>query len=139
MLGPIGTLVGGLLGAGYGTYQEFFADNNVRGGNRNFSMDDGIIKFNPKDKFTKVDDATMIAGTNVNGNKDLAKAITGNSTVKHTHEDQTITIRFEGISEDIAKKIVDEPEIRRKINNALLAERANVGSGGKMSPNPKFV
>jgi hypothetical protein len=38
-------------------------------------MDDGVIKFNKKDKFMKVNDSTMIAGTNENGNKDLAKAL----------------------------------------------------------------
>jgi hypothetical protein len=38
-------------------------------------MNDGVIKFNKKDKFMKVNDSTMIAGTNENGNKDLAKAL----------------------------------------------------------------
>ena len=40
-------------------------------------MNDGIIKFHPNDKFMKVNDSTMIAGTNVDGNKQLARAITG--------------------------------------------------------------
>ena len=39
-------------------------------------MNDGIVKFNKADKFTKVSDSTMIAGTNVDGNKKLARAIT---------------------------------------------------------------
>jgi hypothetical protein len=39
-------------------------------------MNDGIVKFNRSDKFTKVNDSTMIAGTNVDGNKKLARAIT---------------------------------------------------------------
>jgi len=39
-------------------------------------MNDGIVKFNKSDKFTKVNDSTMIAGTNVDGNKKLARAIT---------------------------------------------------------------
>ena len=42
-------------------------------------MNDGIIKFHPNDKFMKVNDSTMIAGTNVDGNKQLARAITGGS------------------------------------------------------------
>jgi hypothetical protein len=37
-------------------------------------INDGVI-FNKNDKFTKVNDGTMIAGTNENGNKSLANAI----------------------------------------------------------------
>ena len=40
-------------------------------------MNDGLIKFNPADKFMQVNDSTMIAGTNVDGNKKLARAIGG--------------------------------------------------------------
>ena len=40
-------------------------------------MNDGLIKFNPADKFMQVNDSTMIAGTNVDGNKKLARAISG--------------------------------------------------------------
>jgi hypothetical protein len=40
-------------------------------------MNDGIVKFHPTDKFMQVNDSTMIAGTNVDGNKKLARAITG--------------------------------------------------------------
>jgi hypothetical protein len=39
-------------------------------------VDDGVIQFNPADKFLRVNDSTMIAGTNVNGNQALANAIT---------------------------------------------------------------
>jgi hypothetical protein len=44
-------------------------------------MNDGIIKFHPSDTFMRVNDSTMIAGTNVDGNKKLARAITGGSGV----------------------------------------------------------
>ena len=40
-------------------------------------MNDGLIKFNPADKFMQVNDSTMIAGTNQDGNKKLARAIGG--------------------------------------------------------------
>jgi hypothetical protein len=40
-------------------------------------MNDGLIKFNPADKFMQVNDSTMVAGTNVDGNKKLARAISG--------------------------------------------------------------
>lgn len=40
-------------------------------------MNDGIVKFHPSDKFMQVNDSTMIAGTNIDGNKKLARAING--------------------------------------------------------------
>lgn len=56
----LGAGIGGVLGLGKGIYDNF--------------VNDGVI-FNPKDKFMKVNDGTMIAGTNVDGNKSLAKAL----------------------------------------------------------------
>lgn len=55
-----GAIIGGIGGLGYGIYDEV--------------VNDGVM-FNPKDKFLKLNDGSMIAGTNVNGNKDLANAI----------------------------------------------------------------
>jgi hypothetical protein len=40
-------------------------------------MNDGIVRFHPSDKFMQVNDSTMIAGTNVDGNRKLAQAISG--------------------------------------------------------------
>ena len=50
-----------------------FSDNKQKA----TQVNDGVIQFHGNDKFMNVDDNTMIAGTNVNGNKDLAKAMTG--------------------------------------------------------------
>jgi hypothetical protein len=66
----IGTAIGGLIGAGIGAW----------GGGKaadldTYGVDDGIVQFNKNDKFTKVNDSTMIAGTNKNGNKDLAQVL----------------------------------------------------------------
>jgi hypothetical protein len=66
----IGTAIGGLIGAGLGAW----------GGGKaadldTYGVDDGIVQFNKDDKFTKVNDSTMIAGTNKNGNKDLAQVL----------------------------------------------------------------
>ena len=56
-------------------------ENVTTGTGANFEdaliMNDGLIKFNPADKFMQVNDSTMIAGTNVDGNKKLARAIGG--------------------------------------------------------------
>jgi hypothetical protein len=40
-------------------------------------MNDGLIRFNPRDKFMQVNDGTMIAGTNVDGNRRLARQLSG--------------------------------------------------------------
>lgn len=40
-------------------------------------MNDGIVRFNPRDKFMQVNDSTMIAGTNVDGNRRLARKLSG--------------------------------------------------------------
>lgn len=61
-----GALAGGALGKFGGDY---FNQDEVP------TINDGIVKFNKNDKFTKVDDSTMIAGTNENGNKELAKSM----------------------------------------------------------------
>ena len=47
-----------------------------RSSNDALIMNDGVVQFNKADKFMKVSDSTMIAGTNVDGNKKLARAIT---------------------------------------------------------------
>lgn len=49
-------------------------------------VNDGIIKFNKKDKFMKVNDSTMIAGTNENGNAKLAKTLSTNLSDKEASE-----------------------------------------------------
>jgi hypothetical protein len=65
-LGGTGALLGGLGG-------KYFGD--MANQDEVASVNDGIIKFNKNDKFTKVNDSTMIAGTNENGNKDLARTL----------------------------------------------------------------
>jgi hypothetical protein len=40
-------------------------------------INDGLINFNPRDQFMQVNDGTMIAGTNVDGNKKFASALNG--------------------------------------------------------------
>jgi hypothetical protein len=73
MFGPWGAAIGGVLGGLYGAYDEFIAKGEeVKESTER--INDGVV-FNPKDKFMKVNDSTMIAGTNENGNKSLAKAI----------------------------------------------------------------
>lgn len=41
------------------------------------TIKDGIINFHPSDKFMRVNDSTMIAGTSVDGNRKLARSLNG--------------------------------------------------------------
>ncbi len=65
----IGAAVGGVAGLAKGLYDEFAAGST--------QVNDGIVQFNQRDKFMKVNDSTMIAGTNENGNKKLAQTLSG--------------------------------------------------------------
>ena len=71
-LGPFGTLLGGWLGSKAGGWVGgLFDEGEETTANK---VNDGVL-FNPRDKFLKLNDGAMIAGTNANGNKDLANAI----------------------------------------------------------------
>jgi hypothetical protein len=62
---PLGALIGGGLGA-WGGGELTDLDT--------YGIDDGVM-FNPRDKFLKLNDGAMIAGTNENGNQSLADAM----------------------------------------------------------------
>jgi hypothetical protein len=74
MIGPWGTAIGAVLGGLYGGISAYNSKPNPQENQNAIPMHDGVI-FNPKDKFMKINDGAMIAGTNVNGNNNLAKAI----------------------------------------------------------------
>lgn len=81
MFGPWGAAIGGVLGGLYGAYDEFVVKSKEakkEAGsppeNNMYGIGDGVM-LNPKDKVTKLNDGTMVAGTNENGNSKLANAI----------------------------------------------------------------
>lgn len=76
VIGPLGTYLGGTLGTYLGgTIGKMFAGDNKKV----IKEDDAVIKFNDNDKFMKVNDSTMIAGTNAGGNRKLADSLAGNN------------------------------------------------------------
>lgn len=159
--GPVGAAIGGLLG-GVGGYfgGEAFADwingmyggetkpayQGYQGGNYGSAIDrtavlnDGVI-FNPKDKFIKLNDA-LIAGTNVNGNKDLAKAMVNNGgEVEHRFNDMNINININanGLDNEIGENLLNKREFIRSMQTKIQEEiRINL-AGGKLNPNPLKV
>jgi hypothetical protein len=142
MLGPYGALVGGAIGAGVGTYDEYvtkaeqyrpanFATNDL------YNVNDGIM-FHPQDKFLKVNDAISIAGTQAGGNAKLAETMSGNKSsngeMTHKFEDLKITIdvNIPG-NEKLGTQLANTPEFIRRINEAINKEIAMAAGGGKLS------
>lgn len=75
--GPWGAMIGSQLGSSAGGWIGGPSENKNSNSPDNKTVNDGVVNFNPRDKFMKVNDSTMIAGTNVNGNKELAKILSG--------------------------------------------------------------
>jgi len=147
-----GGAIGGLIGGGMGIYDEFFADKNKgargrKGGNIS-EVNDGIIKFNPKDKFMKVNDV-LLASTQEGKLDKAAKEFNGNnggkSEVIHKHENQRIDININGLGSDtslanlIAENIANNAYARQTLNNGLKDTSAGTGRTGKLNPNPRFA
>jgi hypothetical protein len=108
-LGPFGTLLGGWLGSKAGGWVGgLFDEGEETTANK---VNDGVL-FNPRDKFLKLNDGAMIAGTNANGNKDLANAIMsaniGGNTNSTNNSNPISKIEFGEISIN-GKIIVETP------------------------------
>ncbi len=153
LFGPIGTAVGGVIGglggAIYaavenGAFDDMMGNVKKPQGNsvKPLDINDGVIKFNGNDKFMNVGDDTMIAGTNVNGNKKLASAMTsggGSGNVKHKFEDLNIKISLSSDSSwlnKIGDEIVNDRTFIRGISVKIQEEIRMAIGGGKLNPNP---
>ncbi len=158
-LGPLGTAVGGIVGgvagAAKGIYDEYFSDEAKEKYKSNTSsatseerksftsINDGVVKFHPQDKFMKVNDSTMIAGTNVNGNKELAHAITGGSNssneIKHSGDlNININLKLEGNAQ-LGDSLTKDQAFVRRLSSAIKENITMAVGGGKLNPNPKGV
>jgi hypothetical protein len=129
----IGGAIGGIAGAGKGIYDEYFSDEaQAKKRDRSFGMDDGIIHFNDRDKFMKVGDGTMIAGTNENGNKDLAKTLSGGNGGTMKIEFGEIHFKFDELkvtspgSPGVAIDLLKDPQFIRNITRMIHSETEKV-------------
>lgn len=156
--GPIGTIIGGLIGAiggsmaggalGNAAGNGIWGDASKTSMMNPTSMNDGVIQFNPRDKFTKVNDATMVAGTNVNGNKDLARQLAANSNVKpaatQAQMPGTMNVNFnqltlggsielkigQNYSNELGKELIKNPLFLRELTRLIhLETEKNLNSG----------
>lgn len=147
-IGSIFPVIGTAVGAGIGGLIDMFAPEVGTYGNTK-KVDDGVV-FNPKDKFMKVNDGTMIAGTNENGNKSLAKALmtTMVPSVQPSSlpgsiklSDLNITGRIELImngerSTNFGKELLSDPIFIRELSKKVNMAMANATSGTQ-NQNPR--
>ena len=148
ILGTPGMVLGGAAGGLYGAYNEFLSGDDVILKEKNINkkvttVNDGIIKFNPKDKFIGIGDDTLVAGTDAGGNRALANKMSsgtsgGKTEVIHKHEPMKITFEFIGLSESTARDLLSNSRFIKDMNSRLNEVSSSVFSGGKISPNPKF-
>ena len=151
----IGTLIGGLVGGAIGAFAgselgESIGDtvwgNEVMGkggdtkmGKVDFTkINDGVI-FHPQDKFLKVNDATMVAGTQAGGNAKLAEKLGGGGSsssnqTNHKFDDLNIKIHVDAPSDSkFWESIVNQPDIMRKITQAVHISSEEASGGGKVT------
>jgi hypothetical protein len=64
-------------------------------------MNDGVVQFNPRDKFMQVNDSTMIAGTNVDGNRRLARQLSGGGGISDNQINRLATAIASALKETL--------------------------------------
>tara|TARA_B100000927_G_scaffold258117_1_gene226381 strand:+ start:2630 stop:5227 length:2598 start_codon:yes stop_codon:yes gene_type:complete len=152
----IGTVIGGLIGGAIGAYGggslgESIGDavyGNERenaGGSMGYSrlpMNDGIIEFNPKDKFATISNVGMgggilAASTSQNQLNTLVDNANSNGIVNHKFDKIDINLNFKGnINESTAKEFLDVPGMSEALTTAINEQIAGSQNQNKPSPQP---
>jgi hypothetical protein len=139
LLGPVGTVIGSSLGSMAGGYIGGLFDEDESSRDRRgsiASMGDGIV-FDAKDKFLKMNDGTMIAGTQKGGNKALADELAGNSSKTMKIEFGEMHIKFDELrvtspgSPGVAIDIMKNPIIMRELTQNIQNQIQMALKGGK--------
>lgn len=148
--------VGAIPGAAIGGVLDFAASQGLLGGEeglafdyggnkkqKSVSINDGIINFNPSDKFMRVGESAMVAGTSVNGNRKLAEEISNSGSkdgkVKHSFDDLNININLNSDSSwlnKIGSEITNDRQFVRDLTVKIQEEIRMAVGGGKLNPNP---
>jgi hypothetical protein len=139
-LGPVGAMAGEAIGSALGKTVGDWIGSDSSATTNITPMNDGII-FNKNDKFLSMKDG-LIAGTNVNGNKDLAQAISGggNSSVKHEFGELRINGSIElkgvnGMSTNLdINELLKNQEFRTSIASMVGTEFKRIPNMGKVQP-----
>lgn len=132
----IGTAIGALIGGALGAW-----GGGAIGGATGDAIyaNDGVV-FNPKDKFLKMNDGAMVAGTNVNGNKELAKAIMSSKAPGFNDKDYLMSNRSTKSNVNgVAKVGFDELKVNGAIELKLNSEVATREIGKDLMSDPLFI
>jgi len=145
IIGALGGPAGVAAGIGLGGMADM-ALNGVAGDDAlighhtgDYNMNDGIIKFNPQDKFLKMNDG-LVASTDKGKIDDIAKTSkSGGSGGKITFGDLKIkgTIKIDmPDGKDMSVDLTKDPFFIREITKLIQEQlRTDIG-GGKLNPNP---
>lgn len=89
-------------------------------------MNDGVVKFHAQDKFMRVNDSTMIAGTNVDGNRQLAKSINGANSAMTSAQISQLIQAFTAVGDMMARAIESQTSALKR--DSLFAPGINRGT-----------
>ena len=154
LAGPWGALIGGLIGAGVGAFNEFggedpkpirYDDALISSDGKHSNGPGTRIQFNPHDKFMSFDDV-MIAGTNAGANNKLYEQITGKDSNNDSKTDVSGKINHDiniSVSPDkdfgevLVNALISNPVKLSELDRALRKQNNSDRGGGKQSGKPK--
>ena len=148
--GPLGILIGGAIGGIAGSSlgeeigdaiwgsEERLAKSTGKNPTFNYDkVNDGVI-FHPQDKFLKVNDTTMIAGTQAGGNAKLAQTMSSNQSsngvVSHKFDELKIKIDVSAPTDSaVWREVFNSPEMMRRLTQEVHISSEASSSGGKVT------
>ena len=89
-------------------------------------INDGVVKFHPQDKFMRVNDSTMIAGTNVDGNRKLARSINDANSAMTSGQISQLIQAFAAVGDMMTRAIESQTSTLKRDN--LFAPGINRGT-----------
>jgi hypothetical protein len=143
-LGPLGTAVGSTLGSYLGklggdALGSLGDDDNSN--QKDTTVNDGIVKFNPRDNFLSMDDGAILASTAPNQLQSAAKELSGgNKEISFKPlKIEFGTIKLELDNKSIAKiDLKENPKFISDITIAIQEQLRMNLNGGKLAPNQAY-
>lgn len=145
MLGPWGALAGGLLGAGKGTYDEYFSEDAKKRNSILPGMHDGVFGATNSSRgiiqggaITPIDNKDDLIAKKPNGVIDKALGTNSTSTMKIEFGD--IHFKFDELkvtspgSPGFAIDLMKDPQFARDITRIVHNETKKAIDGGKIKP-----
>ena len=137
----IGALIGGAIGAWGGSELGEVAGDAMYGNEKDTTVHDGIVKFNPRDKFLSMDDGAILASTAPNQLQSAAKELSGgNKEISFKPlKIEFGTIKLELDNKSIGKiDLKENPKFISDITIAIQEQLRMNLNGGKLAPNQAY-